>query len=553
MAKWDIQDGFWRLNCRQEEEWNFCYVWPQEPDKPRRLVVPSLLQTGWLDSAPYFCAASETAQDVPAEYIEMKIGSFPEHKFEAWAGTDTAMVNVTTTAEDLRYVLELYVDDFILCIIPTSRKQIKHVARSILHGMHDVFPPSTDDTRDPISAKKLHKGNGTYTTTKCLLGLEFNGKNKTIWLKEAKRATLLTILHQWIRGATRARRGIPFAEFESVTAKLRQAFTALRGGCGLLSPCNWVITKQPQVVHLHKNKPLLEAIQDIQTILRASVAQPTHCKDLVAGWPDYIGIVDASSHGIGGVIIGKLSELRPIVFCLQWPQEISDDLVSFDNPGGRITNSNLEMAGLLLLWLCLEATAPDLAHKHIALFGDNLPTVSWVDKMASKKTRIAAQLVRALALCLNIRKTCPLTPVHIPSIKNALTDIPSCSFGSVKEWECKTNEDLLTLFNKKIPLPDQVSWTCFQFNTRVSMHVISMLQMKGITLAEWQQLPKIGRHIGQTGQNMSDLWGWTLSYRGCGTRQKCVSSRGLQYGSGMDSTEGESASRLEQLLALSRL
>jgi hypothetical protein len=151
-----------------------------------------------------------------------------------------------------------------------------------------------------------------------------------------------------------------------------------------------------------------------------------------------------------------------------------------------MNNSDLEMAGLLLLWLCLEATTPDLAHKHIPLFSDNLPTISWVDKMASRKSRIAAQLVRALALRLNIRQTCPLTPVHIPGIKNALTGIPLRSFGSVKEWECKTNGNLLTLFYEKFPLPDQVSWTCFQFDTRVSMRVISALQMKGITLAKWQ-------------------------------------------------------------------
>jgi hypothetical protein len=56
---------------------------------------------GWVESAPYFCAASETAQDVAAEYIKTKTGSLPEHKFEAWAGTDTAMVNITMTAEDL--------------------------------------------------------------------------------------------------------------------------------------------------------------------------------------------------------------------------------------------------------------------------------------------------------------------------------------------------------------------------------------------------------------------------------------------------------------------
>ncbi len=83
------------------------------------------------------------------------------------------------------------------------------------------------------------------------------------------------------------------------------------------------------------------------------------------------------------------------------------------------------MVGLLFLWLCMEAIAPDLAHKHITLFSDNSPTVSWVNKMASQKSRIAEQLIRALTLCLNIQKTCSPTPVHIPGMENALTDIPS--------------------------------------------------------------------------------------------------------------------------------
>jgi len=29
MAKWDIKDGFWRLDCAKGEEWNFAYVLPQ--------------------------------------------------------------------------------------------------------------------------------------------------------------------------------------------------------------------------------------------------------------------------------------------------------------------------------------------------------------------------------------------------------------------------------------------------------------------------------------------------------------------------------------------
>ena len=175
------------------------------------------------------------------------------------------------------------------------------------------------------------------------------------------------------------------------------------------------------------------------------------------------------------------------------------------------------MAGYLLLWLCLEGIAPNLAHKHIALFSDKSPSVSWVTKMASWTSRVAAQLVRALALRLNIQQTCPLTPVHIPGVKNALTDIPLRSFGSVKEWECKSDTKFLTLFNKKFPLPQQASWTVFRFGSKVITRVISALQMKGITLAKWQRLPKIGRHIGKTGQHMSGLWDWTLLYRGSST------------------------------------
>jgi hypothetical protein len=101
---------------------------------------------------------------------------------------------------------------------------------------------------------------------------------------------------------------------------------ALREACGLLSPCNWIIQRRPQVVYLHWDGALMEALQDIHTILLAATISSTQCKDLVAAWRDYIGIVDASSHGVGGVIIGELSELPPTVFRFQWPPEISADI-----------------------------------------------------------------------------------------------------------------------------------------------------------------------------------------------------------------------------------
>jgi hypothetical protein len=54
MAKWDIKGGFWCMDCEAWEEYNFAYVLPQEEGMPITLVIPTLLQMGWVESPPYF-------------------------------------------------------------------------------------------------------------------------------------------------------------------------------------------------------------------------------------------------------------------------------------------------------------------------------------------------------------------------------------------------------------------------------------------------------------------------------------------------------------------
>ncbi len=97
-----------------------------------------------------------------------------------------------------------------------------------------------------------------------------------------------------------------------------------------------------------------------QTLLRESTQEPTRCCELTCGWPDFNGIVDASSHGIGGVIFGKILGCTPTIFWWQWPKDICSDIITFENPQGTITNSDLEMAGLLLLWLAMEEVCGSL-------------------------------------------------------------------------------------------------------------------------------------------------------------------------------------------------
>ena len=77
------------------------------------------------------------------------------------------------------------------------------------------------------------------------------------------------------------------------------------------------------------------------------------------------GIVDASKEGVGGVVFGITHECVPTVFRMEWPKEVRDQLQTEENPGGTITNSDLEMAGLVLIWLVIEFVVKNLRHKHV--------------------------------------------------------------------------------------------------------------------------------------------------------------------------------------------
>ena len=52
MTKWDIKDGFWRLDCEEGKEWNFAYVQPNSEGNSIQLVIPNSLQIGWIKSLP---------------------------------------------------------------------------------------------------------------------------------------------------------------------------------------------------------------------------------------------------------------------------------------------------------------------------------------------------------------------------------------------------------------------------------------------------------------------------------------------------------------------
>ena len=67
-----------------------------------------------------------------------------------------------------------------------------------------------------------------------------------------------------------------------------------------------------------------------------------------------MGYTNASGLGCRGVWIDPNEDNIHYVWRLLWMEDIKADLVSFDNPQGRITNYDLELALLVLQ----EATSP---------------------------------------------------------------------------------------------------------------------------------------------------------------------------------------------------
>ena len=95
-------------------------------------------------------------------------------------------------------------------VILTTKKEVIHIGWAVLQRIHDVFPEDDSDSHDPISEKNLVKKEGCMSTRKTLLGFDFDGKDKTLWLKEGKWNQILTVLHGWLCTTARGHHGISF-------------------------------------------------------------------------------------------------------------------------------------------------------------------------------------------------------------------------------------------------------------------------------------------------------------------------------------------------------
>ena len=163
----------------------------------------------------------------------------------------------------------------------------------------------------------------------------------------------------------------------------------------MFTPLNMAL--QNKLCWVRINKDVQEALTDFCMLLNTEAAEPMHVHELVPGAPAVVRYCDAYRMGAGGVWLSGTKHIKPVVWRVEWLDDIRAALVTQDNPNRTIYVSDLEMAGLLLQYLMLKWPRA-LRNEHVGAFCDNTPTVSWAAKLVSKQSRIAGRLLQALAI-----------------------------------------------------------------------------------------------------------------------------------------------------------
>jgi hypothetical protein len=269
--------------------------------------------------------------------------------------------------------------------------------------------------------KETEKGRREVVTIKEVLGYDLNGKDSTIQFPKAKSETLLKELHKVLR-----KQQVPLKHFCSLLGRLQYATWILPSAKSFFTPLNEALRRLLAFIGVGRHGEVRQALLDTGALIKDITRRPTNVGELVPQDFDYTGFCNASAFGAGGVWFSANKFLPPLVWRINFSADITSQVVLQNNPTGALTNSDLEMAGVLLQYLALEQLVPNLRHAQVAILCDNSPAVAWTKKMATHASSLVARrLLRGLAMRQRFTRTAPPEIYHVAGKTNILVDVAS--------------------------------------------------------------------------------------------------------------------------------
>ena len=525
MYKLDISDGFYRIWLRLEDIPKLGVVFPHQDGEDPLVAFPLVLPMGWKNSPPAFSAVTETIADVANRRLKnfnknpnknIRPHQYDNRSEAVSCEQATPNHNIPIIPRDchiapkpspLAYV-DVYVDDFIN-LAQGSTKHRRNVRKILFHALDEVLRPldSNDDKsrRQPISLKKLDKGDCSWSTKKHVLGWILDTVNMTIELPPHRIERLQEILHS----IPKTQRRVSVKKWHKILGELRSMSIALPGARGLFSHLQQALaTTTKHRLNLHQG--VHDDLELFQHLHDSISSRPTRIAELVPLTPSLYGPHDASGQGAGGAIFPdgtilprfKSTSLHhqrvPVVWRWEFPASIRSKLVTRDNPKGTISNSDFELAGELLEREAIVQCF-DVRERTILTATDNTPTLFWSRKGSTTTTKAPAYLLKALAFHQRHHRYVPRED-HIDGVDNLPGDKASRLFHL-------SDTEFLQYFNTTFPQAEP--WHLWTPSQEFTSAVTSALLSKKSSMALLLNDPEPTITCGTDGVPTVNHWAWT--------------------------------------------
>jgi hypothetical protein len=512
LIKVDIADGFYRIHLAPEDIPTLGVTLPFQDEHGQPLIAfPLTLPMGWVNSPPLFCAATETVCDMANQHLTQRAHP-PAHRLDDLADTPPsadpvpASVPVSATCAvpepDTTYTgpprkplsaFDVYVDDFI-GLGQGSKQRLRSVRRTLFHCLDEVMrpvsPSDPESRQEPASVKKLKKGDAHWATRKVVLG----------WLLDTVRMTIelpphrLDRLNEILDSLPRTKHRIALKKWHQIVGELRSMSLAVPGLRGCFSLLQEAFRHQDKH-RIRLTTELHDFLDDMRYFVQDLAARPTRLYELVPeSNPSVVGACDAAKSGMGGVFFAPTitGPPQPYLWREPFPASIQSQVVSFSNPHGKVTNSDLELAGTTA-HLDVVSHTVDVRERTLYTLTDNTPALAWQQKGSTTTTKAPAYLLRLQALHQRFHRYHPRFS-HIPGKSNVMAD--DCS----RLWHL-SDVDLLAHFNREYP--QDRSWQLCPLRANMTSSLISALHTTRSDPASVLSMPVQVTAIGNSGPSFA--------------------------------------------------
>ena len=487
ISKVDISDAFMRVWIQLHSIPILGAIIPSLDGEEPMVGFPMILPMGWIDSPPFLCAVTEMIADLTNAWLAHGDIDQGVHHLDTLADSKPASVDpipaaaVTTPPGVLPSPLvcsrgplqaplqtvDVYMDDFITLTQHRQAEARRAVRRTLFATIDQVLRPlSAMDNpcrKEPNSTKKLAKGDAAWSTKKVILGWLIDTVRRSIELPPHRVQRLADILDDIPRHQRRTSR----RKWQQLLGEIRSMTLAIPGGRGLLSQLQAVLTYSPTARpsdRLNLLRPVHDQLDDLRWLARDLGSRPTQWGEVVDGDPAFLGAVDASADGMGGIWLDALETLPPLLWRQPFPPTVSQSVISWSNPTGSLTNSDLEEAGLICHQDIL-AQQYDLRERTICSLSDNTPAIARDRKGSTSSDSAAAYLCRVAALHQRAYRY-RLRTSHVPGSLNVMADTLS------RRWDL-TDSQMLHLFNTSFPQAQP--WAISQLRPAMNSSVMQAL------------------------------------------------------------------------------